>query len=253
MSAEPRRGVLFESDRWLVVDKPAGVSMATPRGGAGRGGGEGEPDAGAAPAGEPAVRRLLEALGLPLEAPLPLLVHRLDVGTSGCVLLAKGAEAHREASLAFQERRVAKAYRALSWGHPVPATGVYRDALGKDRDDARKMKADPRGKEAVTRYRTLRRYRSLADLLLEPETGRTHQIRVHLAAHGHPIAGDDLYGGATRWRGVKEPAPRAALAALTHPLLHAERLALPAAGIDVAAPLPAEYTRVLALLAASGR
>lgn len=248
MSGGLRAGVLFESDRWLVVDKPPGVSMATPRGG--RAGGEGEE---AVPAGEPAVRRLLEALGLAPEGPLPLLVHRLDVGTSGCVLLAKGALAHREASLAFQERRVAKAYRALAWGHPVPAAGAYREPLGKDRDDARKMKVDLRGKEAATRYRTLRRYRSLADLLLEPETGRTHQIRVHLAAHGHPIAGDDLYGGATRWRGVREPSLRAALAKLTHPLLHAERLALPEAGVDVVAPLPADYARLLSILASAGR
>ena len=235
-------GLLFESSSFLVVDKPAGVSMATPRGAAGG------PDA-----GEPAVRRILEALGLPLVDPLPLLVHRLDVGTSGCVLLAKGPEAHRLASLAFQERRVGKTYRALSWGHPVPATGSYFDPLGKDREDARKMRVDPGGKEAVTAYRTLRRYRSLADLELTPATGRTHQIRVHLAAHGHPIAGDDLYGGATRWRGVREPAVRAALAALPRPLLHAERLAVAGAGVDVAAPLPPDYARVLALLEAAGR
>jgi 23S rRNA pseudouridine1911/1915/1917 synthase len=235
-------GVLFESDAFLVVDKPAGVSMATPRG-----------EAGGPNAGEPAVRRLLEALGLSCPAPLPLLVHRLDVGTTGCVLLARGSEAHRLASLAFQERRVAKSYRALAWGHPVPAAGSYLDPLGKDRADARKMKVDPAGKEAVTAYRTLRRYRSLADLELTPATGRTHQIRVHLAAHGHPIAGDDLYGGATRWRGVREPAVRAALAGLATPLLHAERLAVAEAGVEAVAPLPPAYTRLLALLEAAGR
>ena len=74
----------------------------------------------------------------------------------------------------------------------------------------------------------------------------------HLAAHGHPIAGDDLYGGATRWRGVRDPAVRGALAALTRPLLHAEQLAVAEAGIDVSAPLPAEYVRLLSLLEGGG-
>ncbi len=231
-------GVLFESDRYLVVDKPSGVSMATPRG---------------STAGEPAVRRLLEALGLPNPEPHPLLVHRLDVGTSGCVLLAKDPAAHRAASLWFQERRVTKVYRALAWGHPVPAAGTYREPLTRDRSDARKMCVAPDGKAAVTAYRTLRRYRSLADLELSPATGRTHQIRVHLSAHGHPIAGDDLYGGATRWRGVPSGAVRTALAALTRPLLHAERLAVAEAGVDVAAPLPGEYAQLLVLLQAAGR
>ncbi len=231
-------GVLFESDAYLVVDKPSGVSMATPRGTA---------------AGEPAVRRLLEALGLAFPEPLPLLVHRLDVGTSGCVLLAKDPAAHRIASLAFQERRARKSYRAITWGHPVPAAGTYREPLTRDRADARKMRAAPDGKAAVTAYRTLRRYRSLADLELQPATGRTHQIRVHLAVHGHPIAGDDLYGGATRWKGIRDPAVREALAALARPHLHAERLAVAEAGGDVVAPPPGEYARLLVLLEAAGR
>ena len=71
------------------------------------------------------------------------------------------------------------------------------------------MAVSPDGKPARTRYETLRRLPGLADLRLHPETGRTHQIRVHLASRGHPIAGDDLYGGDRRWRGVREPAPRA--------------------------------------------
>jgi 23S rRNA pseudouridine1911/1915/1917 synthase len=245
------RSILFENDSYLVVDKPGGVSMATPRSKLAAAPEEDAPEPGSA--GAPAVRRILEALGLPCAGPLPLLVHRLDVGTSGCVLLAKGQAAHRTASLAFQERRVTKVYRALAWGHPVPAAGAFLDALSRDRADARKMRTAPDGKAAVTAYRTLRRYRSLADLELTPETGRTHQIRVHLSAHGHPIAGDDLYGGATRWRGVREPAVRAALAALARPLLHAERLAVPEAGVDVAAPLPADYARLLDLLRAVGK
>ena len=200
--------------------------------------------------GAGAVARLLEAVGLSLPGSLPLLVHRLDVGTSGVVLLARDAAAHRLASLAFQERRVTKTYRALCWGHPTPATGTFADPLGRDREDGRKMQVDPRGKPAFTTYRTLKRYPSLADVVLVPGTGRTHQIRVHLAAHGHPIAGDDLYGGATRWHGLRRPGPRRALAALTRPLLHALRLVLPEAGIEVEAPLPADYAAVVAALRA---
>ncbi|HEY6930642.1 MAG TPA: RNA pseudouridine synthase, partial [Thermoanaerobaculia bacterium] len=104
---------------------------------------------------------------------------------------------------------------------------------------------------AVTRYRTLARLPSVADLALVPETGRTHQIRVHLAAHGHPIVGDDLYGGATRWRGVRTPAHRRALAAARRLLLHAERIEIPDLGIEVAAPIPEDYAQTIASLSHS--
>jgi 23S rRNA pseudouridine1911/1915/1917 synthase len=214
-------------------------------------------------AGAAAVRRLLEACGIgigtePLaEEPLPLLVHRLDAPTSGVVLLALGREAHRSLSTAFQERRVVKEYRALAWGHPVPAHGTFDAPLARDPRDGRKMRAaGPRaggaevvtGVTAVTRYETLRRFASAADLALFPETGRTHQIRVHLAAAGHPIVGDDLYGGATRWRGVRDPELRRAFAAIDRPLLHAARVAVPSLGFEIEAPLEEDHSRLLALL-----
>jgi len=219
----------------LALDKPSGVSMATSRA--------------AGKSEDEVLDRLLRACG---EAPRPglRLVHRLDVGTSGVVLLAKGEEAHRALSLAFQERRVAKAYRALVYGHPVPARGLLEAPLARDPRDGRRMVESAGGKRAVTGYRTLRRYPGLADLEILPETGRTHQIRVHLASRGHPIAGDDLYGAATRWRGVRAPRPRESLRALAGPLLHAERLSVPEMGLELAAPLPAAYVQLLALLAA---
>lgn len=110
------------------------------------------------------------------------------------------------------------------------------------------MRASPDGKRAVTGYETHSRLSSLTDLALHPETGRTHQIRVHASAHGHPILGDDLYGGATRWHGVRDPARRAALSRVKRPLLHAERIRVPSLGIDVAAPLPEDYEAVLTAL-----
>ncbi|MGH9441328.1 MAG: RluA family pseudouridine synthase, partial [Thermoanaerobaculia bacterium] len=153
-----------------------------------------------------------------------LLVHRLDVGTSGVVLLAKDPEAHRELSRLFQDRLVEKTYRALVWGRPRPAEGSIEAALTVDRSDRRKMAVSDGGKPARTDYRTLERGRSIAHVELSPRTGRTHQIRVHLASRGHPIVGDDLYGG-PRWRGVREPALRRALRDVPRLLLHALGLA----------------------------
>jgi 23S rRNA pseudouridine1911/1915/1917 synthase len=195
------------------------------------------------------VARLLGSCGLPVAGPLPFLVHRLDEGTTGVVLLARDAAAHRLLARAFQERAARKAYRALVWGHPVPARGLAEAPLARDLKDGRKMTVREGGKPAITRWTTLRRYPSVADLELVPETGRTHQIRVHLAAKGHPIVGDDLYGGANRWRGVRDPARRTALAAVAHPLLHAERIVVPSLGIDVGALLPADYAALLRMLA----
>ncbi len=229
--------MIFDRADVVALDKPAGVSMAT----SSRGG-----------SGAEAVRRLLEACG-ESDDPELLLVHRLDVGTSGVVLLARGEAAHRALSLAFQNRRAHKTYRALVWGHPAPAQGVFEDPLGRDPKDGRRMKVRADGKPARTRYRTLARLPSAADLELSPETGRTHQIRVHLSAHGHPIVGDDLYGGATRWRGVRDPHHRRALAAAGRPLLHAARVQIPELDLDVAAPLPEDYRRALAALSVSSR
>ena len=224
---------LFESGTVVALDKPAGVSMATST----------RPDKSAAAA----VARLLDACGEDATEPL-LLVHRLDVGTSGVVLLARNEAAHRALSNAFQRGGAHKSYRALVWGHPAPARGAFEDPLGRDPKDGRKMKVLSDGKRALTRYETIERLSSVADLRLSPETGRTHQLRVHLSAHGHPIVGDDFYGGATRWHGVRERRLRSALASAARPLLHAERIVIPALGIDVSAPLPEDYAEILRAL-----
>jgi RluA family pseudouridine synthase len=221
--------ILFETDRFLAIEKPSGVSMATR---------PGDPDS---------ERRVLEAIGAPDPARL-FLVHRLDVGTSGVVLLARDAEAHRAASRLFQERAIAKTYRAIVWGRLSPPQGSIDAALALDRRDRRKMKVAPAGKAAVTAYATIERLPSITLLELRPETGRTHQIRVHLASRGHPIVGDDLYGG-PRWRGVRDPSLRRALAGAGNLLLHASSLAFrdPFTNIETAirSEEPARWREIL--------
>jgi RluA family pseudouridine synthase len=221
--------ILFENESYLALDKPSGLSMAT------RG------------ADDP-VLRLLEAARIAGSSGI-LLVHRLDVGTSGIVLLAKRPDAHREMSLQFQRREVKKTYRAVAWGHPVPASGRIDAALALDRSDRRKMKIAPEGKASATDYRTLERPASISHLELTPATGRTHQIRVHLASKGHPVVGDDLYGG-PRWRGVRDRELRDALSSCRRLLLHAFRLEFTepftGAAIGIDSPEPPEFDRVLA-------
>jgi 23S rRNA pseudouridine1911/1915/1917 synthase len=232
--------VLYSDERVVAIAKPAGVSLATSRR---------DPDG--------AVQRLLAALDDAgridhgLDPALLRLVHRLDVGTSGVVLLARDADAHRELVTAFTTRRVRKSYLALVWGHPRPPAGRLDSPLGPDRRDRRRMVVDPAGRPARSDYETLARGPHVALLRLEPLTGRTHQLRVHLASAGHPIVGDDLYGG-PRHRGVAGARLRRALD-VGRPLLHAWRLALPAGRaigeLIVTAPLPADFTVVLAALA----
>jgi len=231
--------VLLHADAWIVaVNKPAGVSLATPRASA-----------------DAAVRRLCDALRHEDRATLGgggdlLLVHRLDVGTSGVVVLARDAATHRELAAAFADRRVAKAYAAVVWGRPHPSTGRWEWPLGPDRRDRRRMRVDAAGRSASTEYTVAGGPRFASLVVLRPATGRTHQIRVHLAHAGHPIVGDDLYGG-PRHRGVRDAALRGALSP-GHPLLHAWRLSLPGHGarpaLSLVAPPPAEFAAALAAL-----
>ena len=232
--------ILYEDERLLALNKPAGVSLATPA-----------RDPGAA------VRRILEALppgdreahGLAAEA--LFLVHRLDVGTTGVVLLAKDPQVHRELASALSRKELRKTYLALVWGHPKPSAGLWEWPLGPDRKDRRRMRVDPSGRPAASAYATLRRAPHVALLRLEPETGRTHQLRVHGAHAGHPIVGDDLYGG-PRHRAVRQAGARSALAP-SHPLLHAWRLHIPRMArrdeFVLVAPPPGDF---LAALGAAG-
>jgi RluA family pseudouridine synthase len=220
---------LLYEDRWLiVVDKPPGVSLASGRGEESR-----------------AVRRLLSAAGIAEDANARL-VHRLDAGTSGVVLLARDALSHRRMSEAFQARRVEKTYEAIVRGTLEPREGEIDGPIAIDRRDRRRMAVDPRGKSARTFYRVLRRLDGACLVCLEPRTGRTHQIRVHLAARGHPVLGDRLYGG-----------PRSiGRLVIARPLLHARSLEFfhPATGerMRIRAPRPKDFRSALEAAARAG-
>lgn len=233
-------GGLVHADEWLlVVNKPAGVSLATRRAEEGA-----------------AARRVFDSLPEPEREALRSsadalrLVHRLDVGTSGLVVLARDAATHRFLVAAFAARQVDKTYAAVVWGRPLPRSGLWSWPLGPDRRDRRRMRVDPAGRPAVTAYEVAGGPRFASLVVLRPATGRTHQLRVHLAHAGHPIVGDDLYGG-PRDRGVRDAATRRALQP-SHPLLHAWRLVIPEIGgrpsLVLTAPPPETFSRALAAL-----
>jgi len=175
----------------------------------------------------------------------PGIVHRLDRGTSGLMVVAKHDRAHLELARQFQDREVEKEYVALVWG--VVQAGRRIDApIGRDPVDRKKMSARARrARTAVTRVTRARHFRGVSLLHVAIATGRTHQIRVHLSAIGHPIVGDSLYGGVRR----RIPAPLHALGRLDRPFLHAARLAFchPADGrrLEFSSPLPEDLQRVL--------
>lgn len=159
----------------------------------------------------------------------PGIVHRLDKGTSGLLLVARTEAAHRELARQLEAREIRRVYRALVWGRPRLTEGRVEAPLARSPRDRKKIAVVRRGgRFAATRYRVERAYAYLSELKLTLETGRTHQIRVHLAHLGHPVFGDPDYGGRTAPL-QRLPAAQRARAALLlgdleHQALHAETL-----------------------------
>jgi len=237
--------IVHQDDHLLVVDKPAGVTVHP---GHGR-------RSGTLVNGLLARGVQLSSVGAPDR---PGIVHRLDRGTSGLLLLAKTDATHHALARSFAEREVRKRYVALVWGHPRPERGSIEREIGRSRGDPTRMAVrSTRGRTrgATTAYRTIESLRGFALLEVEPATGRTHQIRVHLESIQHPIVGDDRYGGRA-WRGVQDPRKRRALRDFERLALHAAGLELPhpATGLMVrfSAPLPAEFERLLDALRSGG-
>lgn len=127
----------------------------------------------------------------------PGLVHRLDKDTSGVMVIAKTDQAHRHLAAQFKHHTITRVYEALVFGAPKKSRGVIELAIGRDSKERKKFSArTSRPKESITEYHVDRRYGKLAaHVLLYPRTGRTHQLRVHLTSVGHPILGDQTYGG----------------------------------------------------------
>ena len=178
----------------------------------------------------------------------PGIVHRLDKGTSGLMVAAKSDEAHRHLAEQFKRRQVSKHYTALVHGNLRENEGVADAAVGRHPVERKKMStASRRGKAALTRWRVLERFGAFTLLEAKIETGRTHQIRVHLSALGHPVAGDSVYGASKR--AVETPALRAVLKKLPRQALHAGRLSFahPVTGEEMSfeSPLPEDMAEVI--------
>lgn len=202
--------VIYEDEDLAVIDKPAGLVC----------------HAGAGVQKGTLVNALLYHFGT-LEtgdALRPGIVHRLDKLTSGLLVVAKNLQAHRTLARQFKNRQVRKEYLALVYGRPAPAAGTIDLPLGRDPRDRKKISVRARKRRvAVTHYCEERGYGPFSLLRVRIETGRTHQIRVHLAQVGHPVVGDMLYGG-NRSRNLADPVLRLAARDLQRHFLHAQRL-----------------------------
>jgi 23S rRNA pseudouridine1911/1915/1917 synthase len=178
----------------------------------------------------------------------PGIVHRLDRGTSGVMVVAKHDAAHRELARQFHDREIEKEYVALVWGAPRAGQRLAQP-IGRDRRQRQKMSSrSARAREALTTILDVERFRGVSLTRVRIGTGRTHQIRVHLSEAGHPVVGDAVYGG-TR---AKAPAHLGAISKLRRPFLHSARLGFvhPRTGARMTfdAPLPEDFDNILTSL-----
>ncbi len=169
----------------------------------------------------------------------PGIVHRIDMLTTGSVIACKNDRAHRHIAAALKEHSIKRLYRAIVYGN-LKEDGTVDKPIGRSRNDRKKMGIDPGGKRAVTHYRILEAFGDYTYIECALETGRTHQIRVHMASIGHPVLGDRVYGN------LRSPFKTEGQ------LLHAYILGFdhPVTGeyIEISAPFPADFIKILGIL-----
>jgi 23S rRNA pseudouridine1911/1915/1917 synthase len=226
--------IAYEDEHLLVVDKPAGLVVHPARGHR-----------------EGTLAQLLAAVAAGGPEPERAgIVHRLDRDTSGLLVVARSDEAHRLLQRALAQRRIVREYLALVHGRPPARTGTIEAPIGRDRSVRTRMAIDgAHPREARTHFEIERSLGEFTLLRLRLDTGRTHQIRVHLQAIGHPVAGDPEYGRST---GAGAPG----VLGLERQFLHAARLSfahpLSGAPIDVASPLPPDLRAALTSAGTAG-
>lgn len=220
--------ILYEDADVLVVDKPKGMVVH--------------------PAAGHYSRTLVNAVMYHCKGELsgingvlrPGIVHRIDRDTTGSIIICKNDMAHNEIARQLKEHSINRRYRAIVTGVLIDEEGTIEGAIGRDKKDRKKMAITADGKPAVTHYRVLQRFKHYTYVECVLETGRTHQIRVHMASIGHPLLGDEVYGR----RSDKYKCEGQCLHAMTLGFHH------PRTGeyIEVNAPLPPYFEHLLAVL-----
>ena len=240
--------IIYQDDYLVVINKPAG--MVTHPGAGNRSG--------------TLVNALIyhfRELSQVSGSDRPGIVHRLDKDTSGLLVIARDDRTYQYLQQAIQKREIKRGYLALVCGHMKEQQGIIDLPIGRSIKDRKKMSVTSvSARNAVTKYRLVKRYRTYDLFDISLLTGRTHQIRVHFSHLGHPVLGDPQYGGREKWhRGIfapERPLAKKILGILNRQALHAQKLELvhPVSGekLIFEAPLPNDYKKVLELLDAEG-
>ena len=222
--------IIYNDNDIVVIDKPVGCAAHPSPGWTG-----------------PTVVGALMAAGYSVSTSGPAerqgIVHRLDVGTSGLMIVAKSDQAFHGLKDAFRNRTVSKIYHALVQGHMDPSTGTIDAPIDRHPKEDHRFAVVATGKESITHYEVMEFYRAVSMVKIELETGRTHQIRVHFSALHHPLVGDTTYGADPvlgKSLGMSRPWLHAAELSFSHPVTQAK--------LNFKAPYPSDLTGSLALL-----
>jgi len=220
--------VLYEDDDVLVVDKPKGMVVH--------------------PAAGHYSGTLVNAVMFRCKDKLsgingvlrPGIVHRIDMDTTGSILVCKNDRAHNHIAQQLKDHSISRKYRAIVCGVIKEDSGVIEGAIGRDKKDRKKMAVTPDGKHAVTHYKVLERFKEHTYVECELETGRTHQIRVHMSSKGFPLLGDEIYGrGKSKYK-CQGQCLHAMVLGFVHPVSGKY--------IETEAPLPEYFKHLLEIL-----